>query len=258
MLRAAQSGDIESLQCLLTNGHSVNESNFDSVTALHEACLAGRLDCIQFLLEHGANVNARNIDGATPLCDACNSGNIECVRMLVNNGADVNPKLSFYTTPLHEAVTRDNQDIIDFLINCGADLEKDDLHFGRPLHVAAIGGFAGSAKLLLKGGALVNSAHSHQTALHMAAVNCDEALARLLIDFGANARAENRAGQRPSGVVPSHLPLHKFLHQCEESPPCLLQLCRQTIRKLLISEHASAVCKLELPLLLKKFLLYEY
>ena len=64
-------------------------------------------------------------------------------------------------------------------------------------------------------GALVNSVRSHQTALHMAAVKKHEAVARLLVDFGADVCAEDKSGLRPSGLVPSHLPLYHFLHHCE-------------------------------------------
>jgi len=56
MLSAAQAGDVVLLRQLLDNGHSINETNYDCVTPLHEACLAGRLECIQFLLVYGANV----------------------------------------------------------------------------------------------------------------------------------------------------------------------------------------------------------
>ena len=56
MLSAAQAGDVTLLRQLLDNGHSINETNFDCVTPLHEACLAGRLECVQFLLLSGANV----------------------------------------------------------------------------------------------------------------------------------------------------------------------------------------------------------
>ena len=57
MLKAAQAGDVDLLCQLLDCGHSINETNFDCVTPLHEACLAGRHECIQFLLLHGANVS---------------------------------------------------------------------------------------------------------------------------------------------------------------------------------------------------------
>jgi len=57
MLSAAQAGDVDLLRQLLDSGHSINETNFDCVTPLHEACLAGRLECVQFLLLCGANVS---------------------------------------------------------------------------------------------------------------------------------------------------------------------------------------------------------
>jgi len=57
MLAAAQAGDIVLLQQLLDNGHAINETNYDCMTPLHEACLASRLECVQFLLHRGANVS---------------------------------------------------------------------------------------------------------------------------------------------------------------------------------------------------------
>ena len=57
MLSAAQAGDVVLLRQLLNSGHSINETNYDCVTPLHEACLAGRLECVQFLMLCGANVS---------------------------------------------------------------------------------------------------------------------------------------------------------------------------------------------------------
>jgi len=61
----------------------------------------------------------------------------------------------------------------------------------------------------------VNSARSHQTALHMAASKQHDAVARLLVDFGADVYMENKSGLRPSDLVAVHLPLHQFLRHCE-------------------------------------------
>jgi len=66
-------------------------------------------------------------------------------------------------------------------------------------------------------GALVNSARSHQTALHMAAMKQNDAVARLLVDFGADVYAENKSGLQPSGLVPAHQPLYHFLCHCEST-----------------------------------------
>jgi len=61
----------------------------------------------------------------------------------------------------------------------------------------------------------VNSARTHQTALHMAAMKQHDPVARLLVDFGADVYVENKSGQRPSALVPTHLPLYQFLLHCE-------------------------------------------
>jgi len=49
----------------------------------------------------------------------------------------------------------------------------------------------------------------------MAAAKQHEPVAHLLVDFGADVYAENKAGARPSSLVPSHLPLYQFLLHCE-------------------------------------------
>ncbi|WAQ96982.1 ASB13-like protein, partial [Mya arenaria] len=92
---ACAKGDAALVNDLIHAGHQVNETNFDLVQPLHEACFRGSIEC----------VNGRNIDGATPLSDACSSGSVECVKMLLTNGADVNPQL-LLSSPLHEAVLR--------------------------------------------------------------------------------------------------------------------------------------------------------
>jgi len=49
----------------------------------------------------------------------------------------------------------------------------------------------------------------------MAATKQHDAVARLLVDFGADVYVENKSGQRPSALVPTHLPLYQFLLHCE-------------------------------------------
>ena len=53
---AAQQGREDVVKQLIAEGRSVNEMNFDSMTALHEACLSGQIRCVQLLLDLGANV----------------------------------------------------------------------------------------------------------------------------------------------------------------------------------------------------------
>ena len=86
-------------------------------------------------------------------------------------------------------------------------------------------------------GALVNAARRHQTALHMAAVKENDAMARLLVDFGADVYIENKGGLRPSALVPDHRPLYHFLRHCESTHHnlicsvdyCFCFLCHHTV-----------------------------
>jgi len=73
MLSASQAGDIDLLRKLLDGGHSINETNFDCVTPLHEACLAGRRECVQFLMLRGANVSLLNLSLNSVIVIFCSS-----------------------------------------------------------------------------------------------------------------------------------------------------------------------------------------
>src|SRR6185295_5273374 len=66
---------------------------------------------------------------------------------------------------------------------------------------AALGGDVVAVRALLRGGADVNAAEGDgMTALHWAAEHGDQELAKVLLEAGANARAETRIGR--------HTPLH--------------------------------------------------
>jgi len=86
----------------------------------------------------------------------------------------------------------------------------------------------------------VNSARSHQTALHMAAAKQHEAVARLLVDFGADVYMENKTGLRPSALVPCHQPLYHFLHHCESMHHHMASLERDICLLLYVSASESS------------------
>jgi ankyrin repeat protein len=72
-----------------------------------------------------------------------------------------------------------------------------------------------SHNLFFIAGALVNAHHHHQTALHIAAANKNEAFVQLLIQFGADFFAENSRGLRPRQLIPPEDSLHKLLLEFE-------------------------------------------
>ena len=58
---AARRGDVEDLQSLLRLGYSVNWTDYDRCTPLHEACSSGKVEAVEFLLDNDAMVRKKDI-----------------------------------------------------------------------------------------------------------------------------------------------------------------------------------------------------
>ena len=54
--KAAYKGNLVLLEQLIQGGHRVNQSTYDNVTPLHDACLAGNTNCAWLLIKEGALV----------------------------------------------------------------------------------------------------------------------------------------------------------------------------------------------------------
>ena len=134
-----------------------------------EAAAFGRVDGLRGVIAADpATANARSADGFTPLHLAIFGGSTEAVRVLVDAGADV------------EAMSDNAQVRV------------------RPLGTAAFVGSVEAARILLDAGADVNGqGDGGFTALHSAAQNGDEKLARFLLERGADRTITNAAGKLP-------------------------------------------------------------
>lgn len=78
---------------LLRRGASVNFTNKEGYTPLHEACLCGHAHVVRELLAHNADVHAKGPDETTPLHDAAEFNERQIIRMLLDHGAS--PKVCF-------------------------------------------------------------------------------------------------------------------------------------------------------------------
>jgi len=58
--------------------------------SLHDAAESGNIDVVRTLVSQGANVNAKDKDGRTPLYWAACNRNVEVIQFLVSQGANVN------------------------------------------------------------------------------------------------------------------------------------------------------------------------
>jgi cytohesin len=136
LIYAAEYGNDEMVELLLSKGVNVNEKGDCGNTPLHFASLDRWPDEMTdrkelkkkywktqlCLISYGANVNAKNDRGDIPLHYAVEGSDVsfEYVKLLISKGADVNARNMNGNTPLNLAKFGGNKDIIDLLRQHGA------------------------------------------------------------------------------------------------------------------------------------------
>lgn len=87
LLRVAESGDVDELQCLLPRVVDINARNRYGTTALMKAAFFGHEPVVRRLLERGADPNLTRNDSFTALVLAAFFGHAETVKTLIEFGA---------------------------------------------------------------------------------------------------------------------------------------------------------------------------
>jgi len=167
---AAQQGNREVAEALLSGKADVNAKDYKRLTPLHRAAGNGFKDVTELLLAYHADVNARSDEGATPLSYAARNGQNDVVALLLINHADVDAKSNIGTTPLQAAVRNGHKDVAEMLLKDNAAVNAKELNDGlTPLHMAAILDEKDIAELLLAYHADVNAKDKYgQTPLEYA------------------------------------------------------------------------------------------
>ena len=143
--------------------------------------------------DNGANV--KDARGQTPLMIAAAFGTLDAMKLLISSGADAKAESEAGVTALHWC-TGDVAKV-HLLLDQGADVNKASRLGRTPLLVAASAyGALETVKLLLQKGAEVNVVDSAGFTPLNAAANVDNtAVAKLLIEKGANLKAKTSIGQ---------------------------------------------------------------
>jgi ankyrin repeat protein/beta-lactamase regulating signal transducer with metallopeptidase domain len=189
---AAQNGQKEVAEFLLSKGASVNLASADSIipsgtTPLHGAALIGSREVVELLIGKGAEIDAKDKMGITPLYYAARWASSDTARLLIAHGADVNAMSQADGTPLHSAAHYGNKDLVLLLLDHGADINAQNAYGTMPSELAAWQGHEDVVRLLIDKGADLSN---RDVLLLCACKNQQRDLAELLIRKGANVNSK--------------------------------------------------------------------
>jgi ankyrin repeat protein len=190
---AVHRDDVAAIDLLLGAGAAVSAPNRYGVFPLHLAAVNASAAAIERLLKAGADPNGALPEGETVLMTAARSGSVAAVRMLLARGANVNAREAWKgQDALMWAALENHADVAELLIDSGAEVDRTSAGgVFTPFLFAVRGGHIQVARVLLDGGADVNRALADGTsALTLAVMNAHYELAAMLLDRGANPRAD--------------------------------------------------------------------
>ena len=107
LYQAAEKGDKEVVQALLSDRAAVDIKPPGGVSAMHRAAVRGDIGMTEMLLQSGAKVDVTPPGGTTALWHATKKGNLDLVRLLLRYGADLNAKPPGGQDVLTQAVKSD-------------------------------------------------------------------------------------------------------------------------------------------------------
>ena len=116
---------------------NVNDKDFITEQALHDAVRAKDMEQVVLLVTHKSQMNVKDYYGYNPLHLAVRLKQYDIAKYLIMNGADVNNLDNYKDTPLLDS-TRDNYTDLSKLLICnGAERRVADRYDMTPLHYSA-------------------------------------------------------------------------------------------------------------------------
>jgi ankyrin repeat protein len=166
----------------------------DVLTPLHLASQEGHVEVVRFLVEHGVDAAAQDQCGRTPLHRASERGHLGLARFLIEHGTNINNAAQDNggSTPLRRA---SSSDLVRFLVERGADVAAQEERGQTPLHDGVIRTWHGSSS---------STAPTQQPRTNAGGLRCIGRresghldMARVLVEHGADATAQDKCGWTP-------------------------------------------------------------
>ncbi len=173
--------DTETIQVLIKQHISVDESDTDGHTPLMYAAHQNDSTKIEFLLEKKALIDRENKTGDTSLIIAAAKGNMEAVQTLLAKKANVNHASHNRSTPLSYAARSGHLDVAQHLVDAKATIDSVDADGATPLTAAAEKNHVGVVRFLAFAGADIKRVSAD--------MECLESTRQVMVD-AYNARQE--------------------------------------------------------------------
>ncbi len=208
---ACERGDVEMVQYLLSAGADVNIGGSSLGFPLQAAASRGSVELTSLLIESGADVNQEDGEYGCALNAAVARGVPEVIELLLERGARVDLPPGDYGNCVQIALRQGYPVLAKSFVDKGADGDVADEQGRTPLIEATILGDEILVTKLLKGGVDINAQGKAQlrrqgsqanmyvdedrwSALHYAALEGKETIAKLLLENGANVMLRDKFG----------------------------------------------------------------
>ena len=180
---AVESGKLELVKLLLSNGADVNDKDGDTIPVLVKAAANGLQYIAKEIISYKANIEAQTPNGSRALHYAAWGGHEKLVRLLVARKAMVNASTNDGTTSLHFAVSAQSLECVNILLRKEANVNQLNATGGGALSIAGQLGNVPIARVLLKHGADIHNKNCcNWTPLYFAVYHKHLEIAKLLLE----------------------------------------------------------------------------
>jgi ankyrin repeat protein len=209
LIHAARNGRLEMVDLLLARGAAINARNLAGATALYFAAERGHVAVAQRLIDRGADVKLTGRTGTSPVAAAAYAGSDAIVEMLLAHGADERVPDETGKPPIVYAAARAKLDIVKRFLARGIDVNgryANDLTLlmwaaGADEKIAEADALKVVTYLLDVGAHIDNRDARGRTALMIAAEGGRADIANLLLERGAASSLKDNAGKRAGDLT---------------------------------------------------------
>lgn len=150
--RAAQIGDLKTVQRLLDKGVDINAVDAESWTPLNLASYHGKIEVAEFLAKNGASFDIFNDKGNGPWHSATLNAHLDIIRLFVREQLNPCVMNNAGRSPLGIASMNGHLQLGEFLLRSGARIhENSKIHTECCLNIAVMAGRTEMIRLFLHG-----------------------------------------------------------------------------------------------------------